>query len=174
MQRSSRMSAALRSLWESAYRKKSTRGWNLYRKCDVLKNVVLVGSGGVSTETGIVHTPGPVCLIAKIYAWQHLYYHLSRPDSHRLMLLVSMFAKLILSAFRETSNLHATFAMADHPPDAELAAPTLPSKMGMAPGLSCQTLGLFLEGSHLLNSREMYLHSPRFESDWSRLLAHFF
>ena len=34
----------------------------------------------------------------------------------RLMLLVKMFAKLILLAFREISDLHATFAMADHPP----------------------------------------------------------
>ena len=49
-------------------------------------------------------------------AWQHLYYHLSRPDSDRLMLLVDMFAKLILLAVRQTSGLHATFAMADHPP----------------------------------------------------------
>ena len=76
---------------------------------------MLVGSGGVSRETGIVHTPGPVCLMAKIYAWQHLYYHLGRPDSDRPMLLVKMFAKLILLAFRETSDLHATFAMADYP-----------------------------------------------------------
>ena len=95
MQRSPSISAALRSLWESAYREKSTGGWNLYHKSDALNDVVLVGSGGVSRETGIVHTPGPVCLIAKIYAWQHLYYHLSRPDSDRLMLLVKMFAKLI-------------------------------------------------------------------------------
>ena len=49
-------------------------------------------------------------------AWQHLCYHLSRPDPDRLMLLVKMFAKLILVAVRETSDLHATFAMADHPP----------------------------------------------------------
>ena len=49
-------------------------------------------------------------------AWQHLYYHFSRPDSDRLMLLVKMFAKLILVAVRETSDLHATLAMADHPP----------------------------------------------------------
>ena len=49
-------------------------------------------------------------------AWQHLYYHLSRPDPDRLMLLVKMFAKLILPEVREASDLHATFAMADHPP----------------------------------------------------------
>ena len=49
-------------------------------------------------------------------ARQHLYYHFSRPDSDRLMLLVKIFAKLILPAVREASDLHATFAMADHPP----------------------------------------------------------
>ena len=57
MQRSPSISAALRSLWESAYREKSTGGWNLYHKSDALNDVVLVGSGGVSRETGkISHT----------------------------------------------------------------------------------------------------------------------
>ena len=47
------------------------------------------------------------------------------------MLLVRIFAKLILLAVRETSDLHATFAMADHAQHEELAAPTLPTKMGL-------------------------------------------
>ena len=47
------------------------------------------------------------------------------------------------------------------PQHEELAETTLPSKMGMAPSLSCQTLGLLLEGLGLLDRRNMYLQSPR-------------
>ena len=35
----------------------SPRGWNMYPKFDTLRDVVLVGSGGVSRESGPVHTP---------------------------------------------------------------------------------------------------------------------
>ena len=41
----------------------------------------------------------------------------------RLMLLVKMFAKLILLSVKETSDLHATFAMADHPPAERTCCP---------------------------------------------------
>ena len=47
-------------------------------------------------------------------AWQHFHYPFSRPVSDRLMLLVKMFAKLILLAFSEISDLHATSAMAEY------------------------------------------------------------
>ena len=33
------------------------RGWNMYPKFDALGDVVLVGSGGVSRESGPVRTP---------------------------------------------------------------------------------------------------------------------
>ena len=71
----------------------------MYPKSDALTDLVLVGSGGVSREPAPVHThlSEPVCLIARICAWQHLYYHLRRPDSDRLVLLVKMFTKLILT-----------------------------------------------------------------------------
>ena len=39
------------------------------------------------------------------------------------MLLVNMFAKLILLSVKETSDLHATFAMADHPPAERTCCP---------------------------------------------------
>ena len=35
----------------------SPRGWNMYPKFDALGDVVLVGSGGVSRESGPVRTP---------------------------------------------------------------------------------------------------------------------
>ena len=60
------------------------------------------------------------------------------------MLLVNMFAKLILLSVNGISDLHATFAMADHPQHEELAAPTF----------SCQALGLFLEGLQSLSRSE--------------------
>ena len=41
----------------------------------------------------------------------------------RLMLLVKMFAKLILLSVKETSDLRATFAMADHPPAERTCCP---------------------------------------------------
>ena len=48
------------------------------------------------------------------------------------MLVVQMFTKLILLCLRATSDLHATFAMANHSLHTELAAPTLPKKMERA------------------------------------------
>ena len=70
------------------------------------------------------HLSEHVFLITKIwYAWQHIYYHLSRPDSDRLMLLVNMFAKLILLSVKLKSDLHATFAMAAHPPAGRACCP---------------------------------------------------
>ena len=57
-------------------------------------------AGCPERQDQFAHLPEPVCLITKVYAWQHLYYHLSRPESDRLMLLVKMFAKLSLLSVR--------------------------------------------------------------------------
>ena len=78
------------------------------------------------------HQSEPVCRVPEIYEGRHLYYQLSLPESDRHMLVVQMFTKLILLCLRATSDLHATFAMANHSLHTELAAPTLPKKMERA------------------------------------------